>query len=54
VPTFPAQMEQNISDYLAGGSVARENPYLDLTLQNPPAPLSVRFTDRGEASQRRP
>ena len=48
VPTFPAQMEQNISDYLAGDSVSAFNP------SNLPMPLSVRLTDRVEASQGQP
>jgi penicillin-binding protein 1A len=54
VPTFPAQMEQNISDYLAGDSVAKGESLSPLNPSNPSAPLSVRFADRGEASQRRP
>jgi penicillin-binding protein 1A len=48
VPEFPAQIEQRISDYLKGNSVSPLNP------SNPPTPLSVRFADGGEASQRRP
>jgi len=54
VPTFPAQMEQNINDYLAGDSIARGESLTGLNPSNPPAPLSVRFADGGEASQRRP
>jgi penicillin-binding protein 1A len=54
VPTFPAQMEQNINDYLAGGSIAKEESLSALNPLNPPASLSVRFTDRGEAIQERP
>jgi penicillin-binding protein 1A len=54
VPTFPAQMEQNINDYLAGGSVVTGESLRALHPINPLPPLSVRFTDRGEASQRRP
>jgi penicillin-binding protein 1A len=54
VPTFPAQMEQNINDYLAGGSIAKEESLTGLNPSNPPPPLSVRFTDGGQASQRRP
>jgi hypothetical protein len=53
VPEFPAQMEQNINDYLAGGSVVTGESVRALNPSNPP-PLSVDFTDRGEASQRRP
>jgi membrane carboxypeptidase/penicillin-binding protein len=52
VPTFPAQMEQNINDYLAGDSIAKGESLSALNPSNPPAPLSVRFTDRGEAQQR--
>jgi len=54
VPEFPPQMEQNINDYLAGDSIAKGESLTGLNLSNPPPPLSVRFTDRGEASQRRP
>jgi membrane peptidoglycan carboxypeptidase len=54
VPTFPAQMEQNINDYLAGGSMAKGEILTGLNPSNPPASLSVRFTDGGDASQRRP
>jgi len=54
VPEFPAQMEQNINDYLAGDSIAKGESLTGLKPSNPPAPLSVRFTDGGEASQRRP
>jgi membrane carboxypeptidase/penicillin-binding protein len=52
VPEFPAQMEQNINDYLAGGSVVTGESLNALNPSNPPPPLSVGFTDRGEASQR--
>jgi penicillin-binding protein 1A len=52
VPQFPAQMEQNINDYLAGGSVVTGESPNELNPSNPPPPLSVGFTDRGEASQR--
>jgi penicillin-binding protein 1A len=54
VPTFPAQMEQNINDYLAGGSVATGESLSALNPSNQPPPLSVRFTDRGEGFQRQP
>jgi penicillin-binding protein 1A len=54
VPTFPAQMEQNINDYLAGDSIAKGESLTGLQPSNPPALLSVRFADGGEASQRRP
>ena len=54
VPEFPAQMEQNINDYLTGGSMAKGESLTALDPSNPPAPLSVRFADGGEASQRRP
>ena len=52
-PTFPAQMEQNINDYLAGGSIAKGESVTVPNPSNPPAPFSVRFTDRGEAIQER-
>jgi len=51
VPTFPAQMEQNINDYLAGDSIEKAESLTGLKPSNPPAPLSVRFADGGEASQ---
>jgi len=54
VPEFPAQMEQNINDYLAGDSIAKGESLTGLNSSNPPAPLSVRFSDRGEPSQERP
>ena len=54
VPTFPAQMEQNINDYLAGDAIATGESSTGLKPSNPPAPLSVRFADGGEASERRP
>jgi penicillin-binding protein 1A len=54
VPEFPPQMEQNINDYLAGDPIAKGESLTELNLSNPPPPLSVRFADRGEASQRRP
>ncbi len=54
VPTFPAQMEQNINDYLAGDSIEKAESLTGLNPSNPPAPLSVRFADGGEASQQRP
>jgi membrane carboxypeptidase/penicillin-binding protein len=54
VPTFPAQMEQSINDYLAGDAIAKETSLTGLNSSNPPAPLSVRFAEGGEASQRRP
>jgi membrane peptidoglycan carboxypeptidase len=48
VPAFPTQMEQNISDYLAGDSIAKGESLSAFNPSNPPAPLPVRFTDRGE------
>jgi penicillin-binding protein 1A len=54
VPKFPAQMEQSINDYLAGGSNAKRESLPGLNPSNPPSPLSARFADGGEASQRRP
>jgi hypothetical protein len=47
-------MEQNINDYLAGDPIAKGESLTGLNLSNPPPPLSVRFEDGGEASQRRP
>ena len=54
VPEFPAQMEQSINDYLAGNSIAKGESLSELHPINPSAPLSARFADGGEASQRRP
>jgi len=54
VPEFPAQMEQNINDYLAGGSVVTGESLRELHPINPPVPLSVRFMDRNATSQRQP
>jgi len=54
VPEFPAQMEQNINDYMAGESVANGESLSARNPLNPPPLVSVRFTDRGEAAQRRP
>jgi penicillin-binding protein 1A len=54
VPTFPAQMEQNINDYLAGEAIATGESLTGLKPSNPPAPLSVRLVDGGEAFQQRP
>jgi len=54
VPEFPAQMEQNINNYLVGDSIANEGSLSALNPPNPPAPLSVRFADSGEVSQGRP
>jgi len=54
VPEFPAQMEQSINDYLAGDSNAKGESLTGLNPSNPPAALSARFADGGEASQRRP
>jgi len=54
VPTFPAQMEQSINNYLAGDSIAKGESLAGLNPSNSPALLSVRFEDGGEVSQRRP
>jgi hypothetical protein len=54
VPTFPAQMEQNINDYLAGGSVVTEESLSALNPSNQPPLFSVRVTDGGEGFQRLP
>jgi len=53
VPAFPAQMEQNINDYLAARSVATEERLSAINSANQP-PLSVRFPDGGEGFQRLP
>jgi membrane carboxypeptidase/penicillin-binding protein len=52
VPEFPAQMEQNINDYLAGGALVTGESLNTLNPSNPPPSVSVGFTDRSEASQR--
>lgn len=54
VPEFPAQMEQNINNYLVGDSIANGGSLSALNPPNLPAPLSVRFADSGEVSQGRP
>jgi penicillin-binding protein 1A len=54
VPKFPTQIEQSINNYLAGESMVKEESLTGLNPSNPPAPLSVRFTDGGEAFQVRP
>ncbi len=54
VPEFPAQMEQNINNYLVGDSIVTGESLSALNPPNPPAPLSVRFADSGEVSQGRP
>jgi len=53
-PTFPAQMEQNINDYLAGGSVAAGESLIALHPLNPSPPLSLRLEDGSATNQRRP
>jgi len=46
VPMFPAQMEKNINDYLAGRTAAAtEEPATALNSSNQPLPLPVRVTD---------
>lgn len=50
-PKFPAQMEENIDDYLAGGSATSGESVSATNPSNSFPPLSVGFTDRGEASQ---
>lgn len=54
VPKFPAQMEQNINDYLAGGAVMTGESLSALNPSNQPPPLSVRFRGGGEGFQRQP
>ena len=51
-PTFPAQMEQNINDYLAGRTAVTEESVTALNTVDQPPPLSVRVADDG--SQRLP
>lgn len=53
-PEFPAQIEQNITAYLAAGASAKDAALTALDPSNPPAPLSARFTDRGEVFQEQP
>ncbi len=53
VPTFPAQMEQNINEYLAGGSVATRESLSALNPSNQPPPPSPRFED-GSATNQQP
>jgi penicillin-binding protein 1A len=54
VPKFPPQMEQNINDYLAGGSVATGESLSALYTTNPSPPLLPRFEDGSETNQRQP
>jgi penicillin-binding protein 1A len=51
VPAFPAQMEQNINDYLAARSVVAAASFSALNVANQPS-LSVRMPDGGEGFQR--
>jgi penicillin-binding protein 1A len=51
VPSFPAQMEQNINDYLTGRSVVTGESFSALNPADPPPPLSVRFAGGDEVSQ---
>jgi len=53
VPEFPAQMEQNINNYLAARSVVTQASLSALNDANQPA-LSERFADGGEGVQRLP
>ena len=53
-PTFPAQMEQNINDYLAGGSVAKGESLSAFHPINRSQPLSLRFEDGSATNQRQP
>jgi len=54
VPTFPVQIEQNINDYLAGGSVVTAESLSALNTSDQLPPLSARFKDGGEGFQRQP
>ena len=54
VPKFPPQMEQNINDYLAGGSVATGESLTGVNPSNPSPQLSVRFEDGSATNQRQP
>jgi penicillin-binding protein 1A len=53
-PTFPAQIEQNINDYLAGGSPATGESLSALHPINPSPPLSLRFEEGSATNQRQP
>ena len=54
VPLFPAQMEQNINDYLTGGPVVAEESLGTLVSAKPSAPLSMHFVERGADSPGQP
>ena len=54
VPPFPAQMEQNINDYLAGGPVVTEESASTLVSTKQSAPLSMHVADRGIESPGHP
>jgi penicillin-binding protein 1A len=50
VPPFPSQMEQNINDYLASGSLVMGESLSALVSSEQSAPLSLHFPDRGVES----
>ncbi|HSK31340.1 MAG TPA: penicillin-binding transpeptidase domain-containing protein, partial [Candidatus Limnocylindria bacterium] len=54
VPMFPAQMEQNINDYLAGVSIATEESLSALGSTNKSSPLLLQIGDGNAANQRQP
>jgi len=54
VPIFPAQMEQNINDYLAGRNAITEQSVTGLVSSDQPGPLPLRFTVDGDGVQRLP
>jgi penicillin-binding protein 1A len=54
VPRFPAQIEQNINDYLAGGSAVTGESLSAIHPINSSRPHSLRFEDGGATVQRQP
>jgi hypothetical protein len=52
VPRFPAQMEQNINDYLAAGPVHTGEFMSALHRENPSPPYSSWFEDGSPTGQR--
>lgn len=54
VPAFPKQIEQNINDYLAVGSVATGESLSALHPTNPSPPLPLRVAGEGPTSEQQP
>ncbi|HUF41567.1 MAG TPA: penicillin-binding transpeptidase domain-containing protein, partial [Verrucomicrobiae bacterium] len=54
VPAFPKQIEQNINDYLAVGSVATGESLSALHPTNPSPPLPLRAAGEGSTSEQQP